>query len=624
MKKKILALLSGLLLISFLFIPVLAQEGFEIDHYDVQMDIDDNGVYTVTETLDVSFFQPLHGIQLQIPKKYRNFSWTIDGQQIRRSYVFPIDHIEVLSGHEANIDDEGDYINIRLGSEEELASASETYQIRYQVHSRDLKLNGLQSFYWNIISQGWDTTIHHVTFSVRMPKAFDADQLSVYSDLNQDDLLFTLDGNTFSGETQTALQPFEGITVKLDLPEGYFLFPEEQDYSFIAGVAALVLTALGCVLFWRFGRDEPLIVPVEFSAPEGISSAEVGYILDGSVSEQDVLSLILDWAQRGFLRIEDLDQTLRLIRLADLPPQAPIFERRLFDALFRNRDSVTTEELNEKFYPHLHQAMADIGRYYKEPSRRLTTRTSALLQVLMVVLTPLPMALLAAIRWYQTEFSDTCVIWFFLFALILMAAGTLAAAMQTRWRGSGTRFKLGSSIALTLLIAIWTLALAVLFAVCEGGWLWPVIVWICSLTLVGISAFMSKRTVRGAELYGRVLGLRNFIQYAEEDRLKMLVEEDPSYFYSILPYAYAMGMTDLWSDHFRNLTMQPPAWYTADSGWTTWVLIHHLNHSMHHLHRSMTSVPHNADTSSHGGSFGGTGGGGFTGGGFGGTSGSGW
>ena len=106
MKKKILALLSGLLLISFLFIPVLAQEGFEIDHYDVQMDIDDNGVYTVTETLDVSFFQPLHGIQLQIPKKYRNFSWTIDGQQIRRSYVFPIDHIEVLSGHEANIDDE--------------------------------------------------------------------------------------------------------------------------------------------------------------------------------------------------------------------------------------------------------------------------------------------------------------------------------------------------------------------------------------------------------------------------------------------------------------------------------------------------------------------------------------
>ena len=30
----------------------------------------------------------------------------------------------------------------------------------------------------------------------------------------------------------------------------------------------------------------------------------------------------------------------------------------------------------------------------------------------------------------------------------------------------------------------------------------------------------------------------------------MLVEDDPTYFYSILPYAYALGLSDIWAEHF--------------------------------------------------------------------------
>ena len=88
-----------------------------------------------------------------------------------RSYVFPIDHVEVLSGHEAKLSDEDDYYNLRLGSADTYAQSEETYQIRYQVHTRDLRLGDIQSFYWNLISVNWDTTIEKVTFQVTMPKA---------------------------------------------------------------------------------------------------------------------------------------------------------------------------------------------------------------------------------------------------------------------------------------------------------------------------------------------------------------------------------------------------------------------------------------------------------------------
>jgi drug/metabolite transporter (DMT)-like permease len=38
---------------------------------------------------------------------------------------------------------------------------------------------------------------------------------------------------------------------------------------------------------------------------------------------------------------------------------------------------------------------------------------------------------------------------------------------------------------------------------------------------------MDKRTDKGLELYGKVLGLKNFIELAEKSKLEMLVHDDP-------------------------------------------------------------------------------------------------
>ena len=91
------------------------------------------------------------------------------------------------------------------------------------------------------------------------------------------------EGTTFSGETLTALAPFEGITVKLDLPDQYFIYPKSADYSLPLTLLGGLITLFSIFCLMRWGRDEALIVPVEFTAPEGISSTEVGMILNGSV-----------------------------------------------------------------------------------------------------------------------------------------------------------------------------------------------------------------------------------------------------------------------------------------------------------------------------------------------------
>ena len=624
MKKRILFSVLTLFLLFLGLQPVQAQEGFTIDHYDIQIEVSEDGVYTVTETLDVQFQQRLHGLNLTLPKRYRNVTWRIGDTVMSRSYVFPIDHVEVLSGHEAKLSDEDDYYNLRLGSADTYAQSEETYQIRYQVHTRDLRLGDIQSFYWNLISVNWDTTIEKVTFRVTMPKSFDASQLYFYSDLPQDQFRFAQEGTTFSGETLTALAPFEGITVKLDLPDQYFIYPKSADYSLPLAILGGLITLFSIFCLMRWGRDEALIVPVEFTAPEGISSTEVGMILNGSVQNREVLSLILDWANRGCLTIEDQEKTLKLNKLKSLPEDTPVAELRLFNALFKNRDSVTTKQLEEKFYTHLNQAIQDYSAYYRLPEKRLFTKLSSTLQVILTLLAPLPIAILAALQFYAVEFSFAAIVFLIIPYFVMIIVIVMGYSLQRRWHSCGGGFKFGMCLAMLLLTLLCAFFLRIAFLTARHGWIVPVFLGLCTLICAGCAIFMKKRTDRGQRLTGKVLGLRNFILYAEKDRLAMLVEDDPTYFYSILPYAYALGLSDIWAEHFRGLTLEPPTWYYGPDGWTTWYMLSRLDRNMNSFQRAMTSAPVSSSSGPHGGSFGGGGGGGLTGGGFGGTSGSGW
>ena len=125
---------------------------------------------------------------------------------------------------------------------------------------------------------------------------------------------------------------------------------------------------------------------------------------------------------------------------------------------------------------------------------------------------------------------------------------------------------------------------------------------------------------------GQILGLRRFIEVAERDRLIALVEETPEIFYNILPYAYVLDVTDVWSKKFESIAIQQPDWYVSSNpNFSTYLLWSSLNRSMSTINTAMVSVPAPTGSSGGGGSFGGGGGGGgFSGGGFGGGGGGGW
>jgi uncharacterized membrane protein len=139
---------------------------------------------------------------------------------------------------------------------------------------------------------------------------------------------------------------------------------------------------------------------------------------------------------------------------------------------------------------------------------------------------------------------------------------------------------------------------------------------------------MKKRTKNGIELLGKLLGFKEFIKRAELDRIKKLVEENPSYFYNVLPYAYVLGLSKKWAKNFEGIEIQPPSWYSSSEytsfhAFNSVMFMHSFNRAASSMQQGF-SVPASSGGSGSGGFGGGGFGGSFTGGGSGGFGGGRW
>lgn len=134
----------------------------------------------------------------------------------------------------------------------------------------------------------------------------------------------------------------------------------------------------------------------------------------------------------------------------------------------------------------------------------------------------------------------------------------------------------------------------------------------------------------GCELVGKIRGFRNFLDLAEKEKLEELVNENPEYFYDILPYAYSLNLSSKWIKKFESIAMMPPEWYSSyDNSIPLYELNDRLDSAILSTHRAMTYMPKSSIDSNSpfdGGSSDNwtSGGGGFSGGGSGGGGGGSW
>ena len=130
--------------------------------------------------------------------------------------------------------------------------------------------------------------------------------------------------------------------------------------------------------------------------------------------------------------------------------------------------------------------------------------------------------------------------------------------------------------------------------------------------MIIIFKYLPKRTEYGNKMLGKLGGFKNFLETAEKEKLEEMVNNNPEYFYDILPFTYVLGVSDKWIKKFESISLQAPSWYDSSNKFDVVTFGSFIDSTMSSAQEAMSSSP-SGDGS--GGSGGGSSGGGSGGGG---------
>ncbi len=562
--KKLCLLLFGMLF----FLKASAQD-FIVNKCIVDIYISENGYFDVVENYDITFTAHKHGIYRVIKTNYDLL--TQDGTQEKRK--IKIRKIDVPNHNfEADFDfiqKISDNLQIKIGDKNKTIIGPQHYEIKYRVYNAFLFEESQIRFYWNIKSDVWYTVFERIDFNIHLPENVDVglDNIFVYTgfsgetneskeyDINYED-------GVFKARSLPRFKSYTGqnVTVLLNLPLGSVKeikpwWPFWTDYGWTLILGALLV--LFYLVWNKYGKDDRVVPTTSYFPPSGMDPAMAGFLIDDTEDTQDLISLIPYWGSRGLIAMEQIPKK----------------------GWFGKEDTKLTRlrplpdgapDYEQKIFTGLFGSASGSSKKevlissLKDTFYTKMTSAKALLKVkAQVYYDP------QAKKMQTRTIIGTLLIGLFLFFIFLITWGLFAA------------------------LAVIPVAIFLLF----------------------MTVHMVKKNAKGNAAFSELKGFRNFIKIAEENKLKMLLHDSPSYFETTMGYALAFGLFDQWAKKFEALNLQPPSWYTSSTGAFT----------MHNFSRSFSdSIATAKSTMVSSPSSSSSGGGGSSGGGFGGGGGGSW
>jgi len=608
----------------FLFSLNCYANDYDITKYDVEIVVDEHNKYSIKENIDTYFNVSKHGIVRRIPL-YNNIIRQ-DGTRERNRVLISNVHVneEFASSRENN-----NYV-LKIGSADKTINGKHSYTISYDYDIGLDKNNKYDELYFNIIGTEWDTNISNVTFKITMPKEFDASKLGFsygeYGYSNTDNISYDVDGNVITGSFEGTLLAGEGLNVRMELPEGYFI--RKSVGSSLLECWYYIIPILGVLfsyLIWKkYGKDDQVVDIVSFYPPENMNSLDVAFAKKGSVNSNDAVSLLVYLASKGYIKIvEDKKSksrfTIQKVKEYDgNNKEEELFFRGLFKKVW---DSISSDELNESFYLTINSILTkkNSTANRKEIFNNKSSNKRYILFLFMLITSSLS-TIIPALGYKLSDVIFSIIICNLIGIVALIIVGIIYDNNCTK-KGLNSALGFAFFFVLALAVANFTI-IGFEYIYYDTVYLIGFILcMVCTYLIYFFYLIVTKRTEYGNKVLGEVNGFKKFLETAEKDKLESLVHDDPSYFYNILPYAYVLGVSDAWIKQFEGIAIAPPDWYESADTFDYYRFNRSLNRTIHSASRVMNSVPQSSGGSSSGGGFSG---GGFSGGGSGGGGGSSW
>ena len=547
----------------------------KIQSFDVLIQVDPNGDFTITETIrvDVEGDQISRGIYRDIPRFLdhdgRKIPQKIDVQSVTRNgKKEPFDVNNRFNVRRIKIGDKDIY----------LPHTTHTYEIRYRMNNQIRRFDEADEVYWNVTGNYWKFPIESASAIIQMPGSPTVLERNVYTGSQGSTgqgAQFGQTGSHVAVRTTKPLGKSEGMTVSVRYAKGAIQAPSEvqkfglwwliNGASVIAALSFLGLLGYYLTSWSKVGRD-PAKDPVypRYHPPADYSPGAVAHIYKrGMPGNEALMAALISLGIKKHMHIDAGKRQTILVR-----------QRSGNSALLSGDESVLMDRLFGK---------------YESDTLTLKRKYNA--------------TFTKAVEKHGKHLSKKFGSQYFKYNGAYIASGIIMSALAVfvafkQLTGDPSPIFIGAVMIIVLL--------NLLFIV-----------------------LLPAPTIKGQKIRGEIEGLKLFIKTAEKqkmDAVNIYGEDLPPMsverYEELLPYAIALGVEKPWSKHFEKTLPVDAERYDPTWSSGSYRDFGSMSKMTDHMVSNLASSAQHAQPQSSSSSGGG--GGGFSGGGGGGGGGGGW
>lgn len=554
----------------------------------VEINVDENKILHVKESLQVGFVKSLSQISRSIPSTVYSYK-NRGGKAVKGGkFLAEVKNVTAkVDGATAQVNVEKNSANYKLTVTNPdggfaIWNSNETNRFYNLELEYDYDLSddgaGKNAFaftaidyepYW-FYRNGDRNDIAKLTVTVNMPKPFDGALAKVYSE-NSD--ISESAGLEVNGNSLTYTVTFKDIDEKqlrIALDGDYFdtrvtYYPFY--WLFVGLVIIIMIISITLTVIYR-GRKP--VAPVEVEPPV-INPLHYSAYWHGYPQRRDVTTIILFWARLGCIKItKDGKKDLILKKLKPLPENSNFAERQYFNELFRYGNVFCSKDTrgfkNRARKDRIRFAVDALVEESEKPTPFVPAveRTRMFVNILSVIAVTVMFAYFIMLN---TDMISLCVIPLFIGIMLipLVKLNPVFNGLNNLKQRDLARF-----LWITLGILAFVMVPIGLFA-----WFMFYSVYLpqydyIHMTVISLiwalfgffilPEFIKKRTDGAQKLYGRMLGFKRFIRLADLPRMELLLKDNPDYFYDVLPYCMVMGLSKKIDNQMQYLGVAVPDW----------------------------------------------------------------
>lgn len=387
-------------------------QNFTVKNYHVEIYIKEAGYFDVVEHYDIEFNVYKHGIYRNIETRYD----VLTAHEEMEDRRIVISNVEV-PGHQFEASGKfsqkvENMASIKIGNPDKTIIGPVHYEVRYRVANAFLFQQEQTQFYWNIKPPDWHEPFSNITFQIKLPEGVDVSENDVFVytgsvGTTTPNKVFNLaiSETSITGSSQSGFisNYGEAVTILVNLPpdavkeiKPLWPFWTKYGWTLILGLLALVFY----YLFNKYGKDEPAPAIISYFPPEGIDPAMAGFLINDEDDTSDLISLLPYWGANGLIEIEEVENEgwfskndTRLVKLKGLSPDAPAYQKTIFNGLFGSGKVVLVSSLKDKFYETMNTAKKELKvaaqKFYEPKARKAHIYIMVGIILTFVILLPL-------------------------------------------------------------------------------------------------------------------------------------------------------------------------------------------------------------------------------------------